>query len=100
MSMIRLENLLKSATGDTLRDVLKRAEDMGDLTAALQSALAGETAPHLLAANLRDDGELVLLCSSPSWAARIRFESGDLLDAARKAGATSASRCSVKVVKG
>lgn len=96
--MIRLENLLKSAALDKLQGVVRRAQDLGALTVALRSALEDEVAPHLLAANLRDDGELVLICSSPAWAARIRFESDTLLDAAEKSGA-KADRCSVKVAR-
>lgn len=96
--MIRLENLLKSGAPDSLQGIVQRARDLGELTVLLRSALDTEAAPHLLAANLRDDAELVLICSSPAWAARIRFESETLLQAASKAG-VKADRCSVKVLR-
>ena len=59
---------------------------MDSLTSALRSALALETGENLLAANVRDDGALVLICSSSAWASRIRFESDALLGAAKSAG--------------
>lgn len=96
--MIRLENLLKSGAPDSLQGIVQRARDLGELTVLLRSALDAEAAPHLLAANLRDDAELVLICNSPAWAARIRFESETLLQAAIKAGA-KADRCTVKVAR-
>jgi hypothetical protein len=96
MSMIRLENLLKSGTSDSLEGIVRRARELGELTVALRAALDPEAAPHLLAANLRDDAELVLICSTPAWAARIRFDSEALLRAAEAAGA-AAKRCTVKV---
>jgi len=69
---------------------------MGELTTALRAGLAADSRPHLLAANLREDGELVLICSSSSWASRIRFESDTLIEVARKAGLTVNS-CRVSV---
>jgi hypothetical protein len=96
MSITRLDKLLRSGSPGRLEKIVQRAQDMGDLAHTLRSALPGDAAPHLLAANLREQGELVLICSSSSWAARIRFESQAVLDAARKAG-LNADRCSVKV---
>jgi hypothetical protein len=71
---------------------------MGNLAQILKSALPDDVAPHLLAANLRDPGELVLICSSSSWASRLRFESEALLKAANKVG-IKATSCSVKVAR-
>jgi len=59
---------------------------MGNLTVRLKAALAEPAASQLLAANVGDDGSLVVICSSPSWAARLRFESERLLAAAAEAG--------------
>jgi len=96
MTIVKLGNLLRSGSGDRLDKLLKRSRNMGDLAQILRAALPSDAAPHLLAANLRDDGELVLICSSSSWAARLRFESEGLLKVARKAG-LKAETCSVKV---
>ena len=65
---------------------LHEASGQRDLTARLKAAVSEPAAGHLLAANVNDDGSLVVICSSPSWAARLRFESGCLLAAAGEAG--------------
>ncbi len=96
MSIIRLEKLLKSGAGGALDKIVQRAQNMNDLTSAIRSVLPDEAQASLLAANLRDDGELVLICSSSSWAARLRFESEELIKAARLTGA-DVSSCKVKV---
>ena len=88
MTIIRLENLLKPGAGGTLDKIIRRAQDMGELTTALRAELPAPESQNLLAANLRDDGELVLICASSTWAARIRFDSDKLIDVARKAGLT------------
>jgi predicted nucleic acid-binding Zn ribbon protein len=51
-----------------------------------------------VAANVRDDGELVVLCRSSAWASRLRFAADDLLSAARATGA-EVTRCSVRVAR-
>ena len=96
MSIIRLENLLKTGAGGALEEIVQRAQNMGDLTSAIRSVLPDEAQASLLAANLRDNGELVLICSSSSWAARLRFESEQLIKAARLSGAV-VNTCKVKV---
>jgi hypothetical protein len=99
MSVTRLENLLKGDTGKPLEKIVQHAQKMDDLTASLQAALGKEAAANLLAANVRDDGELVLICSSSSWAARLRFDSEAVLAAAGRAGA-KADRVRVRVATG
>jgi hypothetical protein len=96
MTIVRLDKLLNSGSGDRLETLVRRAQNMVDLVQILRAALPADAAPQLLAANLREQGELVLICSSSSWAARLRFESEAVLRAARKAG-LSARSCSVKV---
>ena len=70
---------------------------MQALTDALRAALPEELAAELLSVSIRDQ-ELVLLCSSPAWASRLRFESDALLAAARQRGQVAA-RCRVRVVR-
>jgi hypothetical protein len=96
MSIIRLEKLLKTGSGGALEEIVQRAQNMDQLTAAIRSVLPEEAQSQLLAANLRENGELVLICSSSSWAARLRFESEQLIEAARLTGA-DVDKCKVKV---
>lgn len=96
MSIIHLEKLLKSGSGGALEEIVQRAQNMDQLTAAMRSVLPEEAQSQLLAANLRENGELVLICSSSSWAARLRFESEQLIEAARLTGA-DVNKCKVKV---
>ena len=96
MAIVKLGELLTSGTGDKLERLVERSRNMGNLAQLLRSALPPDVAGHLLAANLREPGELVLICSSSSWAARLRYESEQLLKAATEAG-LKADRCTIKV---
>lgn len=97
MPLKKLENLLKSGTSGPLDQIIRTANDMDALTGALRNALAPEIADQLVAANARDDGMLVIICSSSAWASRIRFESKSLLSAAKRAGfAADSVRVSVR----
>jgi hypothetical protein len=91
MSITRLENLLKTGTGGNLDKIIQRAQNMDVLTTALRGELPTDAGQNLLAANLRENGELVLICASSAWASRLRFESEKLADAARRAGLTVTS---------
>jgi hypothetical protein len=86
MSPKRLENLLNPNKDGGLGGLVRRAREMGELATALSSGLPPELAAGVVAANLRDDGELVVICPSPAWASRLRFESERVLAAARDAG--------------
>ncbi|MDH3587040.1 MAG: DUF721 domain-containing protein [Gammaproteobacteria bacterium] len=79
-----------------MANIVRRARDMGELASALVQALPPEEGASILAANVRDDGELVILCRSSAWASRLRFAADALLAAARAHGA-EASSCSVRV---
>ena len=99
MTIIRLENLLKARAGSTLNKIIRRAQNLDELTTALRAKLPADAGQNLLAANLRDDGELVLVCTSSAWASRLRFESETLMEAARKTGLT-VTTCRVTVSQG
>ena len=92
----RLQNLLNPNKDGGLGDVIRRARAMGELASALTGALPPELADGIIAANLRDNGELVVICSSSAWASRLRFESERILAVARNAGA-AAETCTVRV---
>ena len=98
MTLKRLEELLGGADSGPLGRMIGRARAMDDLASRLRAALDPEAAPHLVAANLRDGGEIAIVCSSPAWAARLRFESDTLVEAARAAG-LDARRCTIRVAR-
>ncbi|NIA27160.1 MAG: DUF721 domain-containing protein [Desulfobulbaceae bacterium] len=96
MPIKSLENLLNLNENGGLGDIIRHARDMGELVALLQASLPKEEAESVVAANIRDDGELVVLASSPAWAAKLRFEAESLMIAARQTGA-EVTACSVRV---
>jgi len=96
MSAKKLENLLHPGSGGNLEKLIQTAQNMDSLTSSLKGALTPDLADHVLAANVRENGELVVICSSSAWASRIRFEADALLVAAGDAGfAASSLRVSV-----
>ena len=96
MPIKRLKNLLNPNDNGGLGEIVRHARDMDELVAALQQGLAGDETSGILAANVRDDGELVVLASTPAWAAKLRFEADRLVAAARATGAEVKS-CKVRV---
>ncbi len=96
MTLKRLDKLLNADAETGLDKLVHRAQEMDDLTAILQDALVDMDAAEIIAANLRDDGDLVVVCRSSSWAARLRFESERLLAAANAQG-HKATRLRVRV---
>lgn len=95
--MLSLEKLLKTKAGNGLEKIVHRAQDMDDMTHKLRAKLEPDLAAQILAVNVRDGGELVIVCGSSAWAARIRFEGDALLSAARELDA-GVTRCRVKVL--
>ena len=87
MSIIRLDKLLKSGAGGTLEDMVQTAQYMDQLTSSLKRDLAAELADQLIAASLREDGELVLVVTSSAWASTFRFETENIMQLLRKTGA-------------
>jgi hypothetical protein len=71
---------------------------MDALRQALQKALPEDHANSIAAANIRDDGQLVILAKSSAWASRLRFETEALIEAARATGADVMS-CTVRVTR-
>ena len=99
MSIKPLGNLLNPCNDGGLGDLVRHAKDMGELVTAIQAALPETDAVAVIAANIRDDGELVILSGSSAWASRLRFETEVLMQAARGTGAT-VNRCTVRVGRG
>jgi hypothetical protein len=91
-----LQKLLNPNNDGGLGDVIRRAKEMGELASTLSAALPADLADGIVAANIRDGGELVVVCESPAWAARLRFEGEHLMAAARQSG-VEVSSCVVRV---
>lgn len=75
---------------------MRRARDMGELTQVLCRGLPEEFAGAIVAANLREDGDLVVIATSSAWASRLRYETDAMLAIARKSGIDAAT-CRVRV---
>ena len=83
MATKSLHKLLNTHSDGALGDVVRKAQDMGRLTHILAQVLPPDDAQAIVAANIREDGELVVLAASPAWAARLRFLTDSLIDAAK-----------------
>lgn len=92
----KLKNLLNPSSDGDLGDLIKRARRMGELTDILANALPESDRGAIVAANVRDDGELVVICASSAWASRLRYETEVLLKAAKDSGVI-AHTCRVRV---
>jgi len=92
----KLKTLLNPSADGDLGDLINRARRMGELTDILASALPDSDRCAIVAANVRDDGELVVICASSAWASRLRYETEVLLKAAKDAG-ISANTCRIRV---
>ncbi len=99
MASKQLGNLLNPSNGGDLGDIVRRARDMGALTAVLARALPDDQAQGIIAANVREDGELVVIAATSAWASRLRYEADSLLKAAQAAG-FKAHVCRVRVSQG
>ena len=89
-------DLLNPCKDGDLGELIGRARQMGELTGILCKSLPEADRGAIVAANVREDGELVVICASSAWASRLRYESDRLLKAAQEAG-VQAIRCRVRV---
>ena len=96
MSSNKLKNLLNPRNDGDLGDLVNRAQRMGELTDILSRALPESDRGAIVAANVREDGELVVICASSAWASRLRYETEKLLEAAKDAG-FPAHTCRIRV---
>jgi len=99
MPSSKLRNLLNPCIDGELGDLIGRARRMGELTDILSNALPESDRSAIVAANIREDGELVVICASSAWASRLRYETEVLLKAARDTG-LKAHTCRVRVSQG
>jgi hypothetical protein len=96
MAQNDLKNLLNPCADGDLGKIVRRAKELGELTNQLARALPEELSGAIVAANVRENGELVVIAASSAWASRLRYESDALLAAARTAG-VEAEVCRVRV---
>jgi hypothetical protein len=96
MTARKLDNLLNRNENAELADLVRRAQKAGALVDRLTQALPAELAGDLVAANVHEDGELVVICRTPARAARVRYESGTLMAVASSA-AVPVTRVTVRV---
>jgi len=99
MPTSKLKNLLNPNNDGDLGDLINRARRMGELTDILANALPESDRGAIVAANIREDGELVVICASSAWASRLRYETEKLLQATKDAG-LSAHTCRIRVSQG
>ena len=98
MAHEELKNLLTPCSEGDLGNIVRRARKLGELTNLLSGALPEDFSGAIVAANVREDGELVVIAASSAWASRLRYESNVLLEAARAAG-VQATACRVRVTQ-
>ena len=91
-----LKNLLNPCSDGDLGSIVRRAKELGELTNLLARSLPEDLAGAIVAANVRENGELVVIAASSAWASRLRCESDARLEAARTAGIEAAT-CRVRV---
>ncbi len=96
MSSEKLIDLLNPSKDGDLGELIGRARQMGELTGILCKSLPAADQGAIVAANVRDGGELVVICASSAWAAKLRYRSDKLLKVALDAG-INASSCRVCV---
>lgn len=96
MTTKHLGNLLKPSNIGELSDIIRRAREMGELTDVLLKALPEDHARAIVAANVREGGELVVIAATSAWASRLRYETDTLLAAARSTGIETHS-CRIRV---
>ena len=96
MASDELKNLLNPNAGGDLGNIVKRARKMGELTNSLCAGLPEEYAGAIIAANLRENGDLVVIAISSAWASRLRYETDALLAAAKNVG-LNPTACRIRV---
>jgi len=98
MTAKQLGNLLNPKGNGELGDIVKRAREMGELTENLSKCLPENLRGSVVAANISGGSELVLICQSSAWAARLRYEEAALIKAASSLG-VNVDKVSVRVAR-
>jgi hypothetical protein len=88
---------LMSDSGSGFGKLLKRAKAISQLDRRVSRLLDPELARFCQVANLRD-GRLILACSSPGCATRLRMQANSLLDQLHAAGLQEIEAIEVKMM--
>ena len=78
-----LSELIRGS-GSPLGQLAEEARLRTDLGAVLRKGLPADVAEGLLHCNIRPDNTVVLVASSPEWAARLRFEAETVRELCRQ----------------
>jgi len=92
----KLQSLLDKKALSALGRITEHAAQMDGLLRAVAAALPEPARTGIVAANLRDSGELLVFCRSAAVASRVRFETETVKTAALDAG-FAADRVIVRV---
>ena len=98
MSEKELKKILTPCFDKDLGKIVQHAKELGALTVTLSRALPPDCAGAIVAANIRENGDLVVISASSAWASRLRYETHTLLEAARAAG-LDPSACRIRVTQ-
>ena len=98
MAPEELKKLLNPFNNGDLGDIVRRAKAMSELADVLSRALPDEFANAIVAANVRENGELVVIAATSAWASRLRYEVECLESAARDAG-LNPTVCRIRVAR-
>ncbi|MAD91979.1 MAG: hypothetical protein CMQ54_04530 [Gammaproteobacteria bacterium] len=96
MSINKLKNILNSGDQQELGSLIKHTQRMTELTDHLCRTLPKTDRHAIVAANVRDNGELVVICTSSAWASRLRYKTKILIEAANEAG-IKANSCRIRI---
>lgn len=99
MPTYKLKNILNSKDQHDLGSLVENTKLMAKLTKNLSFALPKNDRHAIIAANIRNNGELVVICTSSAWASRLRYKTKALLSAANEAG-IKANSCKIRVSEG
>ncbi|MDP6437256.1 MAG: DciA family protein [Gammaproteobacteria bacterium] len=80
-----MSELIRTADSP-LRNLAEEARRRSDLGDYLRRSLPPEVSRGLVHCNFQPDNTLILLASSPEWAARLRFEAERVRELCRKNG--------------
>ena len=82
---------IASSTDTGLGRLAAAAQQRTELGEHLRKRLDPSLAAGFVHCNIRDDSTLVVIAASPEWAARLRFESSQLLAICREHGVNLSS---------
>ncbi len=99
MSKYKLKNILNSKDQHDLGSLVENTKRLAKLTENLSFTLPESDRHAIVAANIKNNGELIVICASSAWASRLRYKTKALISAANKTG-IKANSCKIRVSEG